>query len=201
MIDFNKCTQDELIAYIKADKNSPALDVMIGKYKSYIRSLCGRFNINANDAPEFIADASLGVYSAAVHYDSARGVPFEPYTKLFIKRAFFNSLKKRMSAKNASLTDSIYIEDIKTSFPQRALEVFCEYGDPQSAYIRREEFNEFIKRAKAILTEFEWRVFTLYIDDMSYSQISEKLGRNIKSISNAVYRIRNKLSVINYMNG
>lgn len=197
MVDFEKCTELELISFIKKDKDSPALDFMIKKYTSYVVSLLSRFHIDGNEIPEFIADASLGLYSAAVHYDIEKNVPFEPFAKLCIKRTVLTSLKRYIRAKKTSFTECIYIDDPSANLPERALEIFCEYADPQSEFLRKEEFNEFITKAKQILTPFEWKVFTLYIDDLTYAQIAEKSGHNIKSISNAVYRIRNKLSVIN----
>lgn len=198
-MDYSKCTEKELIDLIKADKNSPALDEMISKYKGYIHSLLFKYHVNENDFPEFFADASLGLYSAITHFDFERGVPFEPYAKLCVKRAVFNSLKRYLRAKNSDLTECLYIEELSETFPKKALEIFCEYGDPQSMYLQKEDFNEFFKKAKEILAPFEWEVLMLYVENMSYAQIAGKTGHNIKSISNAVYRIRNKLSVINYM--
>ncbi len=199
MMDYCNYTQEQLIDLIKEDKNSPALDVMISKYKGYINSLLAKYHVKENDFPEFFSDASIGLYSAITHFDFKRGVPFEPYAKLCVKRAVFNSLKKYFRAKNSDLTECLYIEELSESFPKKALELYCEYADPQSMYLQKEEFNDFFKKAEKMLTPFEWKVFTLYIENMSYAQIAGKTGHNIKSISNAVYRIRNKLSVINYM--
>lgn len=199
MMDYNALTEEELIDLIREDKNSPALDVMISKYKGYINSLLAKYHVKENDFPEFFADASIGLYSAIAHFDFKRGVPFEPYAKLCVKRAVFNSLKKYLRAKNSDLTECLYIEELSENFPKKALELYCEYGDPQSMYLQKEELGEFFRKAEGMLTPFEWKVFTLYIENMSYAQIAGKTGHNIKSISNAVYRIRNKLSVINYM--
>lgn len=198
MTDFSGYSTVELVEQIKANKESPALTEMIRRYEGYIRSLFWRMNIHESEQPDFISDAYIRLYKAAVSFDAAKNIPFDPYAKLCIRRAFFSRMKRKKSESNRCYANCVYIDD-SDSPSDKALELYCEYADPQSEYIRAEEYREFMKKAKALLTDFEWEVLSLYTDDLSYSRIAEKVGKNVKSVSNAVYRIRNKLSVINYL--
>ena len=197
MLDLNTCGIEELIGIIKGDKNSPALDVLISRFSHYINSLLNRFSVEEDEKAECYSDACIALYSAVKSFDPSKSVPFEAYAKICVKRALFNTLKKFNRLKRNNFTDCLYIEDLPENFPERAVQLYCECADPQSSFTRKEELISFLNNAKSLLTPFEWSVFSLYIDDFSNQQIAEILGRNVKSISNAVYRIRNKLSVIN----
>ena len=44
-----------------------------------------------------------------------------------------------------------------------------------------------------ILSDFEWKVLMSYLDGKSYHEIAEELDRHVKSIDNALQRVKRKL--------
>jgi len=59
--------------------------------------------------------------------------------------------------------------------------------------INREEYNDIEYKMGEILSDLEWKVLTLYLEGKSYQEIAEDLDRHVKSIDNALQRVKRKL--------
>jgi RNA polymerase sporulation-specific sigma factor len=65
--------------------------------------------------------------------------------------------------------------------------------DPEEMIINREEFNSIEAKMGEILSGLEWEVLSLYLQGRSYQEIAEELDRHVKSIDNALQRVKRKL--------
>ena len=65
--------------------------------------------------------------------------------------------------------------------------------DPEELIISKEKFRDIEKRMNEVLSELEWQVLNAYIEGKSYNEISQKLNRHVKSIDNALQRVKRKL--------
>ena len=66
-------------------------------------------------------------------------------------------------------------------------------SDPEELVISQEEFVDIEKKMEEILSDLEWKVLMSYLDGKSYQEIAEDLGRHVKSIDNALQRVKRKL--------
>ena len=66
-------------------------------------------------------------------------------------------------------------------------------ADPEELVISREEFIDIEAKMEEILSDLEWRVLMLYLDGKSYQEIAVDLHRRVKSIDNALQRVKRKL--------
>lgn len=66
-------------------------------------------------------------------------------------------------------------------------------SDPEELIIGREEFNDIELKMNEILSDLEWNVLTAYLDGKSYNEMSRELHRHVKSIDNALQRVKRKL--------
>ena len=66
-------------------------------------------------------------------------------------------------------------------------------SDPEEMMINREEFSGIELKMGEILSELEWEVLSLYLQGKSYQEIAEELDRHVKSIDNALQRVKRKL--------
>jgi len=66
-------------------------------------------------------------------------------------------------------------------------------SDPEELVISREEFLDIEKRMSEFLSELEWKVLMYYLEGKSYQEIAEELNRHVKSIDNALQRVKRKL--------
>src|SRR5690606_32593362 len=66
-------------------------------------------------------------------------------------------------------------------------------SDPEELVISREEFLDIERKMEEFLSELEWNVLMYYLEGKSYQEIADKLGRHVKSIDNALQRVKRKL--------
>ncbi len=66
-------------------------------------------------------------------------------------------------------------------------------ADPEELVISREEFIDIEEKMEEILSDLEWRVLMSYLDGKSYQEIAVDLHRHVKSIDNALQRVKRKL--------
>ena len=66
-------------------------------------------------------------------------------------------------------------------------------ANPEDMIISREEFSDIESKMNDILSDLEWKVLMSYLDGKSYQEIAAELGRHIKSIDNALQRVKRKL--------
>ncbi|HBL67595.1 MAG TPA: RNA polymerase sporulation sigma factor SigH, partial [Firmicutes bacterium] len=65
--------------------------------------------------------------------------------------------------------------------------------DPEELVISREEFVDIEHKMGEFLSDLEWKVLMSYLDGRSYQEIAQELNRHVKSIDNALQRVKRKL--------
>ena len=90
-----------------------------------------------------------------------------------------------------SLNKPIYDEDSDRTL----LDVLSgsKVSDPEELVISREEFIDIEIKMEQILSDLEWKVLMSYLDGKSYQEIAVDLDRHVKSIDNALQRVKRKL--------
>ncbi|NLD86765.1 MAG: sigma-70 family RNA polymerase sigma factor, partial [Clostridiales bacterium] len=113
--------------------------------------------------------------------------------KICIKRRVIDSIRRASSLKHSFLNKAISIDyisekDISTSYP----ELMRDLLDPESIYIDREETNSLRKEIDNLLSGVEKQVLALYLEGFSYVEIAENIEKSVKTVDNAISRIRKK---------
>jgi len=90
-----------------------------------------------------------------------------------------------------SLNKPIYEEDSDRTL----MDVLSgtKVSDPEDLIIDREEFGDIEEKMGEILSDLEWKVLMSYLDGRSYQEIAGDLNRHVKSIDNALQRVKRKL--------
>jgi len=127
---------------------------------------------------DFIQEANLAFYSAVMSYDPESPVGFGYYAKICIRNRLV-SLLRASSAKAKKTSERVEKEK--------------GYIEPVYGFLEREDAEQIEKKIEAVLSRFEWSVFSLYLQNKSYKEIAEALGRSEKNIDNALFRAKKKL--------
>lgn len=122
---------------------------------------------------------------------------FKAFAELCITRQIITAIKTATRQKHiplnsyVSLDKPIYDEDSDRTL----LDVICgtKVTDPEELFINREEFDDIEGKMSEILSDLERQVLMLYLDGRSYQQIAVELKRHVKSIDNALQRVKRKL--------
>ena len=183
MLDMLSVMTDEQLA--AAAKNSPeALEALILRHTKLVRQCARPLFLAGADHEDLVQEGMIGLLSAVRSYDARCGSPFQAYAALCIRRRMISAIRAAASQKHAPLNDAVSLHE------------FCArtdgQTDPEEQLLRRERCDEYMRYLQEHLSGTELRVLRLYLDGLSYSEISQALSRPVKSVDNAVRRIRKK---------
>lgn len=193
---FDLHTDEELLEHIRAG-NGDALEFLIHKYRSFVRAKARSYFLIGADREDIIQEGMIGLYKSIRDFRCDKLTTFRAFAELCITRQIITAIKTATRQKHIplnsyiSLDKPIYDEDSDRTL----LDVISgtRSGDPEELIISREEFSGLEDKMTELLSDLERRVLMLYLDGRSYQEIAVDLDRHVKSIDNALQRVKRKL--------
>lgn len=189
--------QDEELVEMVHQGNTEALDYLITKYRSFVRMKGRSYFLIGADREDIHQEGMIGLYKAIRDFKEEKLASFRAFAELCITRQIITAIKTATRQKHiplnsyVSLDKPIYDEESdRTLMDMIAGSVI---DDPEELIINREDYNSMEEKMTEILSELEQQVLVLYLDGQSYQEISEELNRHVKSIDNALQRVKRKL--------
>lgn len=188
---------EELLTRIKSQKDSAALDFLIKKYRNFVRIRARSYFLVGADREDIIQEGMIGLYKAIRDFRGEKLSSFRAFAELCVTRQIITAIKTATRQKHIplnsyiSLNKPIYDEDSDRTL----LDVLSgtAVSDPEELMINREEFLTIEYKMEQILSDLEWKVLMSYLDGKSYQEIAIDLNRHVKSIDNALQRVKRKL--------
>lgn len=199
-MDFNKCSDETLIdIYRKGDE--AAIEVLFERYKDIVRKKAKAMYLAGGDSDDLIQEGMIGLYKAVRDYDDTKEAAFKTFASMCINRQLINAVAVSNRKKNIPL--NTYVSFDMPAYPDednetRLVDILKPESEqnPEKLFIDREYSDSFKKKLFDRLSSFEKQVLQLYMEDNDYRQIAMLLGKNPKSIDNAIQRIRAKANSI-----
>lgn len=187
---------DEILELIHHGDNQ-ALDYLIHKYKNFVRAKARTYFLIGADKEDIIQEGMIGLYKAIRDYNEDKQTSFKAFAELCITRQIITAIKTATRQKHiplnsyVSLDKPIYDEESDRTL----LDVIAGSSeiDPQELLINQEKFGDMELKLSELLSEFEKGVLHLYLEGKTYQEISVELNRHVKSIDNALQRVKRKL--------
>lgn len=178
-------TDEELIRLAQEEDKS-ATDELCVRYLWLVRRHARRFFLLGGETEDLIQEGMLGLYVAVREYKRDCHSSFKNFASLCILRRIIDAVKKAASKKNLPLNSYASLEewDLGVEF------------NPEAALIAQDEKVELNQKMSLVLSDFEFKVMTMYIDGMTTAEICEATGKSMKSVDNAVQRSKKKLQEI-----
>lgn len=192
----NPADDEEIIRDAKAGDDQ-ALEFLINKYKSFVRAKARTYFLIGADREDIIQEGMIGLYKAIRDYRGEKLSSFRAFAELCITRQIITAIKTATRQKHIPLNS--YISLNKPIFDEESdrtlLDVLREenVNDPEEMIINREEFAGIEIKMGEILSNLEWEVLSRYLQGRSYQEIAVELNRHVKSIDNALQRVKRKL--------
>lgn len=163
------------------ERYAPMLESMVAKYAVQ--------GMSEADREDLRQEASVVFCSAVQTYDPTReGIEFGLYAKICVGHGLASALRVfRRQRRHGVL--SLEGERLIEQSP----ELFGCEASATEALIDKERMEDLQLVIQRTLSGYESRVWWLYVSGMSTARIAQRLGKDEKSISNAIYRIRRKL--------
>jgi len=188
---------DEEVVDLVRENDAEALEYLINKYKNFVRAKARSYFLIGADREDIVQEGMIGLYKSIRDFRGDKLTSFKAFAELCITRQIITAIKTATRQKHiplnsyVSLDKPIYDEDSDRTL----LDVICgtKVTDPEELFINREEFDDIEGKMSEILSDLERQVLMLYLDGRSYQQIAEELKRHVKSIDNALQRVKRKL--------
>lgn len=175
----------ELLLLVRAGDEA-AFERLLGLYEPMINSTVKRYTPAWQDTDDARQEALTGFYRAAMKFDPSQpGVAFGLYAKVCVTNAIISHIRevnRRLDGAGGSFEYDDYLRYGET-----------EREDPSEDIVDRENVAALQELIRRSLSEFENRVWDMYVAGAPSSQIAAALGREERAIDNALYRIRHKL--------
>lgn len=188
---------DEEVVEDARNGDRQALEFLIHKYKNFVRAKARSYFLIGADREDIIQEGMIGLYKAIRDYRPDKLSSFRAFAELCITRQIITAIKTATRQKHiplnsyVSLNKPIYDEESdRTLMDVLSGTKIC---DPEELIISQEEFSTIEAKIEELLSDLEWEVLTSYLQGKSYQEIAEDLDRHVKSIDNALQRVKRKL--------
>lgn len=196
--NFSQMKDEDLIESIKAG-NKLALEHLINRYRNLVNMKVSKYYIIGAEKEDIVQEGLIGLYKAIKCYQPDKQNSFKSFAGICIERQLITAIKTSNRQKHMPLNSYISLnkeayDNDDDSNNTDLIEVLDAnmVEDPLDMITKKEYYQIVENTIDKSLSDFEKRVLNCYMQGESYIQIAERLDAPVKSIDNAIQRIRKK---------
>lgn len=195
--NLSQLTDEELCRLARGPEGGAALEFLLNRYKNFVRSRARSYFLIGADHEDIVQEGMIGLYKAVRDFRPEKLASFRAFAELCVTRQIITAIKTATRQKHIPLNS--YISLNKPIFDEESdrtlLDVISEgrITNPEELLIGQEDLSTIESRIGKMLSPLEWEVLLAYLDGRSYQEIAEDLGRHVKSIDNALQRVKRKM--------
>ena len=188
---------DEDIALLARDGDDGAQEFLLNKYKNFVRSKARSYFLIGADHEDIVQEGMIGLFKAMRDFRPDKLSSFRAFAELCVTRQIITAIKTATRQKHiplnsyVSLNRPIYDEESDRTLMDVLSEV--QMAGPEELLISREDYSSVENRISEVLSDLEMEVLNSYLEGKSYQEIARDLHRHVKSIDNALQRVKRKL--------
>ena len=180
---FEYTTDEKLVGKAQAG-DKIAEQELLERYSKLVRFCTRKFFLAGGETEDLIQEGMIGLCQAINTYKQTGNEMFKNFAYLCVMRRLIDVVKKARGKKHSPLNNSVPIEDLAPLISEL---------DPETAVIFDDERRELNTMMSRVLSDTEFKVFSMYMDGGSIVEICEITGKTYKSVDNAVQRSKRKL--------
>lgn len=187
MRDSIKETDENLVALAQGG-DQKATETLLLKYAGLVRGCARGFFLAGGETEDLIQEGMIGLYKSIADYKNReKGLSFKNFAHLCVSRRIIDAVKTSLRKKNVPfLYYGSFTEEEWAS---------AEFN-PEDLLIMQDDRREFRQKISGVLSDFEFKVITMYIDGMTCAEICTATGKPAKSVDNAIQRSKKKLQEV-----
>lgn len=192
---YKVCSDNELIEEIRKGEEQ-AEKIFYSRYTYIVRKIASSFFILGADKDDLFQEAMIGLFKAVKSYNREVNDNFKYFAELCIRRQIITAIRQSNSYKKNLLNNSVSIYEYTDSENnENLLDRLVSMDDlnPEIVMISKEEAEDYHVLTSKILSGFERNVLIEYSKGKTYEEISYTLKKDVKSIDNALQRIKKKI--------
>jgi RNA polymerase sporulation-specific sigma factor len=188
---------DEEIVKLAKNGEEIATEYLINKYKNFVRVKAKSYFLVGADREDIIQEGMIGLYKAIRDFRADKLSSFRAFAELCITRQIITAIKTATRQKHIplnsyiSLNKPIYDEDSDRTM----LDILSgtKITDPEEVFISHELSDDLREKIQENLSDLESQVLLSYLEGKSYQEMAKELARHVKSIDNALQRVKRKI--------
>ncbi len=192
---YNDVSDEELIEKTRLG-DLEAQNYLLEKYRNLVTMKANKFFLIGAESDDMLQEGMIGLFKAIQSFNLEKNNSFKSFANLCIERQLITAIKTSNRQKHIplnysfSLNKSAFDEDEDTSLMEILDSKYVE--DPLDTITKKEYFDTIENKINQNLSFFEKKVLKSYIQGESYIDIANKLNSPVKSVDNAIQRIRKK---------
>ena len=194
---FKDLTDEEIVRMAQEEHDAEATDYIVHKYRNFVKAKARSYFLIGADKEDIIQEGMIGLYKATRDFRGDKQASFRAFADLCVTRQIITAIKTATRQKHIPLNSYVSLnKPIYTDESERTLMdvvAAAHVSDPEELIISRENFADIELRMNEVLSDLEWQVLTAYLEGKSYNEMSRELHRHVKSIDNALQRVKRKL--------
>jgi len=191
---------DHDIVRLAQDGDSGAIECLLQKYQGLVRAKLKSYFLLGAEKEDLVQVGMLGLWEAIMDFRDDKDVSFRCFAQMCVQRELITAIKAATRQRQIPLNSSLSLDaHVYPDSPDKSLSDLLpcvKNKDPQEVWTDAESAIHLKRSIRQRLSGFEWKVFKAYLDGMSYNEVAGRLGCKVKSIDNALTRIRRKLSKV-----
>lgn len=194
MIDYASYT-DLQLQQMAVSGEREAEEALAERYMQLVRACARPFFLAGGESEDLIQEGMFGLLSAIRQYDPDNGASFHTFAEHCIKKRILSAIRSASRLKHFPLNDGLSLEQLsEEACLSFAAIPDCFQPSPEELVLARENKEELYRAFRRQLSGLEGKVLDLYLEGLSYQNIAQRLGKDIKAVDNAVQRIRRKMA-------
>jgi RNA polymerase sporulation-specific sigma factor len=192
---YDKMSDEEIVALANGG-DLLALEHLIYKYKDLVKVKAKVYYIVGADRDDIIQEGMIGLYKAIRDFRDEKTSSFRNFADICVTRQMITAIKTATRQKHLPLNGYISLnKPIYRDGASTMAETVSSDGatDPMELFIGKEDLDATEEKINSMLSSLERQVLTYYVEGRSYEEIAIDLNRRVKSIDNALQRIKKKI--------
>ena len=199
VLDYTKLADEELVKLASENDDKQAINQILDRYKDAVSIKASNYFINGAEKEDIIQEGLIGLFKSIKSFNKSKATSFKSFANLCIERQIITAIKSSNRQKHIPLNS--YVSLNNTSYENedgepesQLIDVLNTHTieDPLDTITKNEYYQDVEVAIDKSLSPFEKQVLNKYVQGESYVQIAESLNSPVKSIDNAIQRIRKK---------
>ena len=188
---------DDDVAVLSQQGDGEALEYLLDKYKNFVRARARSYFLVGADHEDIVQEGMIGLYKAIRDFKPDKQSSFRAFAELCVKRQIITAIKTATRQKHVPLNS--YVSLNKPLYGEESDRTLLDViegrvTNPEDLFIGQEEISHIQEQIGSVLSDLERQVLDAFLDGKSYQEIAVMLGRHVKSIDNALQRVKRKLT-------
>ena len=194
---YENLTDEDIVTLVKTG-DEKALTYLLEKYKELVNIKVGRYFLIGAEREDVMQEGMIGLFKAIKSFDQEKQNSFKTFANICIERQLITAIKTSNRQKHMPLNSYLSLNTAAyDNNEEDSVELIDTFNsntieDPLETVMKKEYYEQMQNNIEKSLSKFEKQVLERFIKGESYTVIAKRLDSPVKSVDNAIQRIRKK---------